>query len=106
MQALFVASNSVCGKIQIISDLFWSFPTNFEWYANLPIIGNFSLAVIRNTVAVMRKQRPIIKGVLNNFSANPLTLRATPTPAAGRVPSTIINAKCHWSLWRKPNNVR
>lgn len=46
MQALFDAINSVCDKIQVISDLFWDFPTNFDWYANIPILGNFSLAII------------------------------------------------------------
>lgn len=46
MQALFDAINAVCEKIQVISDLFWDFPTNFEWYANIPILGNFSLAII------------------------------------------------------------
>ena len=46
MQALFDAINAVCGQIQIISDLFWDFPTNFAWYANIPILGNFSLAII------------------------------------------------------------
>ena len=46
MQALFDAINAVCGQIQIISDLFWDFPTNFDWYANIPILGNFSLAII------------------------------------------------------------
>ncbi len=46
MQALFDAINAICGKIQIVSDLFWDFPTNFEWYANIPILGNFSLAII------------------------------------------------------------
>ncbi|MDY3919219.1 MAG: amino acid carrier protein [Candidatus Limivivens sp.] len=46
MQALFDAINAVCGKIQIVSNLFWDFPTNFDWYANIPILGNFSLAII------------------------------------------------------------
>ena len=46
MQALFDVINAICGKIQIISDLFWSFPTNLNWYANIPILGNFSLAII------------------------------------------------------------
>lgn len=46
MQALFDVVNAICGKIQIISDLFWDFPTNFDWYANIPILGNFSLAII------------------------------------------------------------
>ena len=46
MQAIFDMINAVCGKIQIISDLFWDFPTNFEWYAGIPVLGNFSLAII------------------------------------------------------------
>ena len=46
MQALFDAINAVCAKIQVISNLFWDFPTNFDWYANIPILGNFSLAII------------------------------------------------------------
>ena len=46
MQALFDVINAVCEKIQVISDLFWDFPTNFSWYANIPILGNFSLAII------------------------------------------------------------
>lgn len=46
MQALFDAINAICGKIQVVSDLFWDFPTNFSWYSGIPIIGNFSLAII------------------------------------------------------------
>ncbi len=46
MEGLFDAIIEICGKIQVISDLFWSFPTNFSWYANIPILGNFSLAII------------------------------------------------------------
>ena len=39
MEALFQAVNVICGKIQIVSNLFWDFPTNFDWYANIPILG-------------------------------------------------------------------
>ena len=46
MQTLFDAINAICQKIQVISDLFWEFPTNFDWYANIPILGNFSLAIL------------------------------------------------------------
>ena len=46
MEALFQTVNVICGKIQIVSNLFWDFPTNFDWYANIPILGNFSLAII------------------------------------------------------------
>lgn len=37
---------SYAERIQIVSNLFWDFPTNFDWYANIPILGNFSLAII------------------------------------------------------------
>ena len=46
MQELFDVINEICSKIQVVSDLFWDFPTNFDWYANIPILGNFSLAII------------------------------------------------------------
>ena len=46
MQAMFDVINAICSKIAVVSDLFWSFPTNFEWYANIPVLGNFSLAII------------------------------------------------------------
>ncbi len=46
VQSLFDAVNAICGKIQIVSNWFWDFPTNFSWYANIPILGNFSLAII------------------------------------------------------------
>lgn len=46
MQSLFDAINAVCSKIQVVSDLFWDFPSNFAWYGSVPILGNFSLAII------------------------------------------------------------
>ncbi len=46
MDSLLSFITAVCGRIQVVSDLFWDFPTNFEWYANIPILGNFSLAII------------------------------------------------------------
>ena len=46
MQSIFDIINKICAKIQVVSDLFWSFPTNFDWYHRIPIIGNFSLAII------------------------------------------------------------
>lgn len=46
MQELFTAINTLCAKIQVVSDLFWNFPTNLEWYAAIPILGNLSLSVI------------------------------------------------------------
>ncbi len=46
MEELLSFITAVCGKIQIVSDLFWNFPTNLKWYADIPILGNFSLAII------------------------------------------------------------
>ena len=46
MQSLFDAINTVCSRIQVVSDLFWDFPANFSWYSSIPILGNFSLAII------------------------------------------------------------
>lgn len=46
MEHLLYVISTVYGKIKTVSDLFWDFPTNFEWYSNIPILGNFSLAII------------------------------------------------------------
>lgn len=46
MKAIFEAINNVFSFIGPLSDFLWDFPTNFEWYANIPVLGNFSLAII------------------------------------------------------------
>lgn len=46
MEQLFNAINGVFGFVTPVSDFFWDFPTNFDWYASIPILGNFSLAII------------------------------------------------------------
>ena len=46
MEQLFEAINHFFRFVTPVSDFFWDFPTNFEWYANIPILGNFSLAII------------------------------------------------------------
>lgn len=46
MKAIFEAINSVFSFIGPLSDFLWDFPTNFEWYANIPLLGNLSLAFI------------------------------------------------------------
>ena len=46
MQDLFDVINEICARIQVVSNWFWDFPTNLQWYANIPILGNFSLAII------------------------------------------------------------
>lgn len=46
MEQLFNAINSFFDFVIPVSDFFWDFPTNLDWYANIPILGNFSLAII------------------------------------------------------------
>ena len=46
MEKIFNAINSFFSFVTPLSDFFWDFPTNLSWYANIPILGNFSLAVI------------------------------------------------------------
>ncbi|MBQ7502379.1 sodium:alanine symporter family protein [bacterium] len=37
---------AVCAFFQEAADFIWGFPTNFDWYANLPIIGNLPFVII------------------------------------------------------------
>ena len=46
MKELFAAINSILAFVGPLSDFFWDFPTNFAWYRSIPLLGNFSLAVI------------------------------------------------------------
>ena len=46
MEQIFSAINNVFRFVTPVSDFFWDFPTNFDWYASIPILGNFSLAII------------------------------------------------------------
>lgn len=46
MQGIFESINGIFSFIDPLSDFLWDFPTNFEWYANIPLLGNFSFAII------------------------------------------------------------
>jgi AGCS family alanine or glycine:cation symporter len=46
MKAVFEAINNVFDFIGPMSDFLWDFPTNIEWYAKIPLLGNLSLAII------------------------------------------------------------
>ena len=46
MEQIIQAINQFFGFVIPVSDFLWEFPTNFSWYANIPVIGNFSLAII------------------------------------------------------------
>ena len=46
MDQLFTQVNQVFSFVIPVSDFFWDFPTNLPFYKALPILGNFSLAVL------------------------------------------------------------
>lgn len=46
MSRIFDLINNVFRFVTPVSDFFWEFPSNFSWYASIPVLGNFSLAVI------------------------------------------------------------
>ena len=46
MEQFFQGINNIFNFVIPVSDFFWEFPTNFSWYSNIPILGNFSLAII------------------------------------------------------------
>ena len=46
MEQIIQAINNFFDFVIPISDFFWDFPTNLSWYASIPVIGNFSLAII------------------------------------------------------------
>lgn len=46
MNQIFEAVNNIFAFIVPISDFLWDFPTNFAWYAQIPILGKFSLAIL------------------------------------------------------------
>ena len=46
MQEVFESINGIFAFIGPLSDFLWDFPTNFEWYASIPLLGNFSFAII------------------------------------------------------------
>lgn len=44
MEKLFESINMFFEFIVPITDFLWGFPTNYEWYSNIPILGKFTLA--------------------------------------------------------------
>ena len=42
MEKVFEAINGVFSFIGPLSDFLWEFPTNFDWYSSIPILGNIS----------------------------------------------------------------
>lgn len=46
MEAVFNIINNIFSFIVPLSDFLWDFPTNMDWYKSIPILGNFSFAII------------------------------------------------------------
>ena len=46
MSIFFEAINNFFDFIVPIADFLWDFPTNFQWYTNIPVLGNFTFAII------------------------------------------------------------
>lgn len=46
MEQLFANVNNVFAFVIPVSDFFWDFPTNISFYKSIPVLGNFSLAVL------------------------------------------------------------
>ncbi|MCX7950988.1 MAG: alanine:cation symporter family protein [Clostridiales bacterium] len=46
MTSIFQAVNRFFEFIVPITDFLWDFPTNFKWYANIPILGRFTFAIL------------------------------------------------------------
>ena len=46
MSVFFEAINKFFEFIVPVADFLWDFPTNFQWYANIPILGKFTFAII------------------------------------------------------------
>ena len=46
MRELFNMVDAMFAGVVPVADFLWDFPTNFEWYASIPILGQFSLAIL------------------------------------------------------------
>lgn len=46
MNSLFGFINALFASVVPVADFLWDFPTNYAWYASIPIVGKFSVAFI------------------------------------------------------------
>lgn len=46
MEAIFSFVNDLFGFVVPIADFLWDFPTNYAWYRDIPVLGEFSLAIL------------------------------------------------------------
>ena len=52
MQQIFESINKVFSFVGPFSDFLWDFPTNFEWYQRIPILGNFSFVITQVRIGI------------------------------------------------------
>lgn len=46
MNGIFEMVNALFAGVVPVADFLWDFPTNYEWYASIPVLGQFSLAIL------------------------------------------------------------
>lgn len=46
MNTFFIGVNEFFAKVVPIGDLLWIFPRNFEWYSNIPVLGQMPFAIL------------------------------------------------------------
>ena len=46
MNGIFNAVDQLFAFVVPIADFLWDFPTNYEWYSSIPILGQFSLGIL------------------------------------------------------------
>ena len=46
MNSIFNAVDQLFAGVVPIADFLWDFPTNYEWYSSIPILGQFSLGIL------------------------------------------------------------
>lgn len=46
MNGIFDMVDRAFAGVVPVADFLWDFPTNFEWYANIPVLGQFSFAIL------------------------------------------------------------
>lgn len=46
MNEIFNVIDSIFAGVVPIADFLWDFPTNYSWYSSIPVLGQFSLAIL------------------------------------------------------------
>lgn len=46
MAGIFEMVDRMFAGVVPVADFLWDFPTNYAWYSGIPILGQFSLAIL------------------------------------------------------------